>query len=246
MPHLHRFFASPEDDDPHRAVLRDEEAHHAIHVVRLKAGDRVEVLDGRGRRWPGTIAALTRRDVTIQLAQESRIPHPATALTLLQGWLHREKSIEEIIRRCTEIGVGRFVFFRAERSERAPKVSSKWERLAVESCKQCGRAWLPEFEAAESLEAALGFAEGTLLVATKEAAPQPLARCVGAPHATLAVGPEGDFTDRELHQILGAGAHAISLGEAVLRSEAAAVVGSCLVQYELGQLGPRSREMDPG
>jgi 16S rRNA (uracil1498-N3)-methyltransferase len=246
MPHLHRFFAAPESDDPHRAVLRDEEAHHAIHVVRLKAGDRVEVLDGRGRRWPGTIAALSRRDVTIQLAEESRIPRPAGGLTLLQGWLHREKSIEEIIRRCTEIGVRRFVFFRAERSERAPKVSGKWERLAMESCKQCGRAWLPEFEAAESLEAALGFVEGALLVATKEVAPQPLSRCAGATHATLIVGPEGDFTEEELHRILGAGASPISLGDAVLRSEAAAVVGSCLVQYELGQLGPRSREMDPG
>ena len=57
MSHLHRFFASPEDGDPGLAVLRNDEAHHAIHVVRLRPGDRVEVIDGHGYSWAGEIAA---------------------------------------------------------------------------------------------------------------------------------------------------------------------------------------------
>ena len=241
MAHLHRFFATPEDNDPSAAILRDEEAHHAIHVVRLRVGDCVEVMNGRGHSWTGTIASVSRRDVTLHLSGEKHVTRPAADVTLALGWLHRDKSVEEVIRRCTEAGVNRFLFFRADRSERGPQRSHKWERLVIESCKQCGRLWLPEFDVAESLDDALRLTNGTLLVATKNLTPQPLGASLhGSDCATFFVGPEGDFSEDELSRIVHAGGRAISLGEQTLRSEVAALVGSALILYELGQLGPRS------
>lgn len=240
MPHLHRFFASPEVGNPSIAILRDEEAHHAIHVVRLRPHERVEVIDGQGHSWTGEVESVSRRDVTIRLSDETYIARPETEVTLLMGWLHRDKSVEEVIRRCTEIGVGRFVFFRAERSERQPHVSEKWERLAIESCKQCGRRWLPTFDVAVSLGQALSRTEGALLIATKDAAPQSLSGSLQDSHVALLVGPEGDFSDDELKQIMNAGAVPVSFGETTFRSEVAAIVGTSLVLYELGHLGPRA------
>lgn len=239
MPHLHRFFATPEDEDPNYAVLRDEEAHHALHVVRLKAGDAVAVFDGQGRIWTGEIESLSRREVRVRLTGEARVPRPDTQLTLVQAWLHRDKSVEEIIRRCTEIGVDRFVFFPAARSERPPKTNSKWNRLAVESCKQCGRAWLPEFHIADSLDSALALVDGPIVAATLDVEPVPLSAGVSSDRIAFLVGPEGDFTSEELACLARAQVTPISLGKAVFRSEVAAVVGCSLILFELGRLGPR-------
>ncbi|GMV93283.1 MAG: ribosomal RNA small subunit methyltransferase E [Candidatus Hydrogenedentota bacterium] len=239
MPHLHRFFATPEDDDPGRAILRDEEAHHAIHVVRLKPGDEIAVFDGQGRTWIGEIESLSRREVRVRLTGEACVPRPDTQVTLVQAWLHRDKSIEEIIRRCTEIGVDRFVFFPAARSERPPKANSKWNRLAVESCKQCGRVWLPEFHVADSLDYALALMDGPILAATLDGEPVALSDAVSSNRIGFLVGPEGDFTREELARLTQAHATPIGLGATVFRSEVAAVVGCSLVLYELGRLGPR-------
>ncbi len=241
MPHRHRFFASPESGNPSLAILRDEEAHHAIHVVRLRPGERVEVIDGQGHSWNGEVQTVSRRDVTIQLTDENHVPRPAAQVTLIMGWLHRDKSLEEVIRRCTEIGLDRFVFFRAKRSERKPRLSDKWERLAIESCKQCGRRWLPTFDVADSLEQALSRADGPLLIATKDAAPQSLSSSLQDSHVTLLIGPEGDFSDDELKQALDVGAIPVSFGETTFRTEVAAIVGTSLVLYELGHLGPRAK-----
>ncbi len=240
MPHMHRFFGKPDRDAPGRATLRDEEAHHAIHVVRLKAGDDVEVFDGQGQIWTGEIESLSRREVEIRLAGTISAPKPETNVTLLQAWLHRDKAIEEIIRRCTEIGVDRFVFFPAERSERPPKANRKWNRLAVESCKQCGRAWLPEFQIAASLGKALDASESPVLFATLDLDPLPLPAACNRNSASLLVGPEGDFTEEELELLTQRRARPIRLGDAVLRSEVAAILGSSLVLYELGRLGPKA------
>jgi len=241
VPHVHRFFAAPEDSDPGIAILRDEEAHHAIHVVRLRGGDQVEMFDGLGRSWTATVASVTRSDVTLHVSDETRSPLPEAELTLALGWLHRDKAIEEVVRRCTELGVSRFLFFRAERSERAPRLSGKLARHAIESCKQCGRRWLPGFTAVPTLDGVFTEERGTLLVATKDLAPVPLATGLsGSNQAVLLVGPEGDFTQDELTRIRAAGALPISLGEPTLRSEVAAVAGSTLLLYEMGRLGPRS------
>jgi 16S rRNA (uracil1498-N3)-methyltransferase len=240
MPHVHRFYAAPEAGNPDIAILRDDEAHHAIHAVRLRAGDAVEIFDGIGRSWTGKVASMSRSEVTLNVSDERLEPIPSTEFTLALGWLHRDKAVEEVVRRCTELGVSQFVFFRAERSERAPKLSYKLARQAIESCKQCCRNRLPGVATAPSLNGVLSQAEGALLLATKDLAPVPLATgLAGSSKVVLFVGPEGDFTGDELRQILDAGGAPISLGERTLRSEVAAVTGCTLALYELGQLGPR-------
>jgi 16S rRNA (uracil1498-N3)-methyltransferase len=242
MPHLHRFYVEHDPGDaPGEITLSGPEAHHALHVVRLRAGDPAEVFDGRGRVWTGEAARLDRREVTVAVPACRRVPPPVASLTLAQGWLHREKAVEDLIRRGTEVGITRFCFFHANRSDRAPRLSDKWTRWAVESCKQCGRAWLPEFTCAGSLAEALDAARGTLLIATADRPPVPLASLGLRREATLIVGPEGDFSGEELDAALGRGAAPVSLGETVFRAEAAAVTGAALALYEMGALGPNPR-----
>lgn len=241
MPHLHRFHIAPDTPGGGEIALPPEEAHHAIKVVRLREGDRVILFDGRGREWTGAVARLDRREVVISVVEERRAPRPAPALTLAQAWLHQEKAIELLVRTGTELGVDRFLFFRAARSERPPRLNPKWTRLAVESCKQCGRLWLPEFAVAETLADVLRHARGDLLIAAMDADPVPLAQALSGGDTTLLIGPEGDFTPEEVCAVLDSGARPISLGVTTFRSEIAAIVAAALVQYHFGRLGSRSR-----
>ena len=239
MPHVYRFHIPPDSDANCEIALPTEEAHHALHVVRARPGDRVVLFDGHGREIHGAISRTTHRDVYVAPEEECRAPEPLVRLTLVQAWLLREKSIEYVIQHGTEIGVSHFRFFRARHSEKAPRENPKWVRHAIEACKQCGRAWLPTFDIAPDLEDAIQETQGPLLIATQHLPPVPLREALrGSPsEAALLVGPEGDFASEEIDCAQGCGAVPISLGSATYRSEVAATLAAALIQYELGALG---------
>jgi 16S rRNA (uracil1498-N3)-methyltransferase len=245
MAHVHRFYIPPGSEAGFEIPLPPDEAHHAVHVVRVRSGERVVLFDGQGREIEGSVSRLTQREVFILPGAEQRVPAPTVQVTLLQAWLLREKSIEYLIQHGTEIGISQFCFFRARHSEKAPRLNARWQRYAIEACKQCARAWLPTFQVVADLNAALDLVRGPLLIATQAFAPVPIAealRGVGetCSSITLLAGPEGDFSPEELQLASDHAAIPISLGEATYRSEVAATLAASLILYELGSLGPTS------
>lgn len=238
MPHEHRFYLPPEVLVEGTAVLDGPEAHHALHVLRVRPGDGVRVFDGAGRAADATVTAATRRDVTLAVGPVEAHPPPPQRLVLVQALLQREKSMESLIARCTEIGVAEFRFFHAGNCERIRVKPEKWPRIALESCKQCGRLHLPAFTVHDRLAAALDRAPAPLLLAALGGPAVPMRDAVAGAAASLLVGPEGDFTAEEEALAAERGALRVSLGRHTLRAEVAAVVGGTLVLYELGALGP--------
>lgn len=238
MPHVHRFHIEGLPTEQEEAILTGQEAHHALHVARVRTGDAVQLFDGMGHEWDALVLETARREVRVRLDELRTTMRPGERLTLFQAWLHRDKAVEELVRHGTEIGIARFVFFPSHHSERAPHAGGKWKRTAIEACKQCRRAWLPDFAIAESLEDALTQASGMLLVATRELPAVALRDALTAHEVSLFVGPEGDFTEQELGAFVAREAKAISLGSTTYRSEVAAILAAALIQYELGQLGP--------
>ncbi|MCP4639130.1 MAG: 16S rRNA (uracil(1498)-N(3))-methyltransferase [bacterium] len=238
MEHLHRFYIPSGTSVPSSLALPTDEAHHALRVIRVRVGDAVELFDGRGREWTAEIAEVSRRDVHVTVTEERKVAKPTPGLTLVQAYLNREKPVEELIRRCTELGVDRFAFFRSRHSDRTPDVSERWTRAAVEAAKQCGRAWLPEFNAFPDLATALGSVSGQVLVATMDRDPVPLREKLGDGDIAVVVGPEGDLSLEELALLDQHGAVAVSLGATTFRSQVAAPLIAALVMYERGRLGP--------
>jgi 16S rRNA (uracil1498-N3)-methyltransferase len=240
MAHRYRFHVPGLQAEPGETVaLPEEEAHHAQRVARVRPGDAVALFDGAGTEWAGRVAEMGKRAVSVAVADRRETARPARRLTLGVAWVRREKLLEFAVRHGTELGVDRFLFFAAARSEKAPRMDPRWERIAVEVCKQSGRLWLPSFEVVDTFGAALDGA-GQLALATQDRPPAPLAEAMGAEgDVALLVGPEGDFTEEELAAAEAAGATPVSLGTATLRAEVAAVTLAVLAAYELGRLGPR-------
>lgn len=198
----------------------------------------MELFDGQGHAWTGVVADMSRNDVAIDVHREDFTPRERPGIALAQAWLHRDKVMDDIIRDATVLGVEQLCFFRAKRSEKAPKISSKWPRLMVEACKQCGRRWLPALGVADSVPDVVRQFEGAQLAVAAMDGPHVSFRAVqGERPLVYIVGPEGDFSPEEMAALRAADALPLSLGRYTLRSEAAAAAGLTLIQHHLGFLG---------
>ncbi|HWI59957.1 MAG TPA: 16S rRNA (uracil(1498)-N(3))-methyltransferase [Bacillota bacterium] len=246
---MHRFYLPPEQCQQHTLVLTDGEAHHALHVLRLRRGERVTVLDGQGREFLCDVQECQRAQVSLRVEEQRSVPPLPYHITLLQA-VPKGKLIDSIIQKATELGAYRVVPLLSERvvtqldEREAAHKAEKWQGVAIEAIKQCGSAWLPRVEPPLTLQQCLARKEpfdlpliASLQNDTKH--PRDYFRAFEQAHGrkpqTLAVwiGPEGDFTPAEVQAILSAGSHPITLGRLVLRTETAAVYCLSVLNYEL-------------
>ena len=235
---MHRFFHPSDPPLAGEIALSREEAHHAMHVLRVRRGDAVELFNGRGSTWKATVADISRAEVTVAVGQEAFAPRPEPRVTLAQAWLHRDKILDELVRETTVLGVERILFYRADHSEKKPRIAEKWERVAVDACKQCRRPWLPAVDAVGHLADVLVATAGERQVAAIMDGPHaPLKTLERDRRVTYIVGPEGDFSEAEIGLLRDADALPLSLGQYTLRSETAALAGLTLIQHHLGHLG---------
>ena len=239
MAHAYRFFVPSDMAVGAIVELPDGERHHALRVARVKVGEAVSLFDGSGREFFGAVTQVERRSVNVEIARVSEPDISPSRLTVILAALRTEKHTVTLIRRCTELGVSTFRFFKGEHSERPPKRIGKWEKAAIESCKQCGRLRVPAFAVHGDLEEALDASDAPILVATPDREATPIRRALGENHAvSVLVGPEGGLTPGEVDLAMAKGGLPISLGEYILRAEVAAAVATTLIQHELGALGP--------
>ncbi|MDQ8195393.1 16S rRNA (uracil(1498)-N(3))-methyltransferase [Coraliomargarita sp. SDUM461004] len=243
----YRSFLFPEASvESNLLTLDARESHHLVRVFRAKVGETVEVLDGRGTRYWGRIAATDAKAVRIEVDEIVRDAPPMPRVTLLQS-IPKGKTMDLILRMATEIGAARVqpVFTHQGdvqiKGERLLSKVEKWRVTMIESCKQCGLGYLPDLAAPISLGDWLRDeprGEDSLrVVASLEAGSRPLREVLDAAGAlqevVVAVGPEGDFTAEEYAALAEAGFVPVRLGRNVLRAETAAayilsVVDQCV------------------
>ena len=251
---MHRFHLPPAQVRENTFNLSEAEAHHAVHVLRVRVGERVVVLDGAGQELLCEVSGADRQQVSLKVVQRHAIPPLPYELTLLQA-VTKGKTMDMIVQKATELGVHRIVPILSERTvaqvetDRAANKVEKWEATTIEAIKQCGSAWLPKVEAPATPKDYLARGEAFdlhLIASLQEDSRHPRERfetfCAerGRNPRTIGiwVGPEGDFTPAEVNAIRGAGALAITLGQLILRSETAAVYCLSVLNYEL-QSPPR-------
>ena len=238
MSHLHRFYSESLDADASTVELSGEEAHHAVRVVRLRPGDAVSLFDGKGLEVIGSYEGGTKHAASVRVIRAVRHVPPQVRVTLAVGGLHRDKPQEEVVRRATELGACRVYFWDGDHSQRPVKHSDRWRKTAVEACKQCGRFFLPVVDTVSSLDAFLDSLAGPVVMAALSEKADAAPAVNATDRLALLIGPEGDFSDRELALALEVGAIPVSLGKHVYRSEVAASLLLTIVAHTLGELGP--------
>ena len=241
---MHRFYLPQGMDGAGHAVLDAEESKHAGKVLRLSAGDRVECFDGRGSAW---LCALGFSGTTAFVDRLEDLPsrESDTRITLYQGMPKSDK-LELIIQKITELGAVRVVpvnmtysVAKAEGAD-AKKKCERWQRIAYEAAKQCGRALVPEVALPMSFAQALTDMRARKLMLMPYEVPVGgglNALPVGAKDIGILIGPEGGISPEEVEKAKAAGAVPVTLGSRILRTETAAIATVAMVMLRFGDIG---------
>ncbi|MDO9458101.1 16S rRNA (uracil(1498)-N(3))-methyltransferase [Nocardioides sp.] len=212
-------------------VVEGDEAHHAVVVRRLRAGERVVLTDGAGRTAVGAVGATGKQRLEVRVDQVTDAAAPSPDVVVVQALPKGDRG-ELAVEVLTEIGVGLIVPWAASRSvavwkgERAEKSLARWRSTAREAAKQSRRAWHPGVTALTTTDDVLALvASAELAVVLHEEGSVALAT-VDVPasgRVLVVVGPEGGLTDDEVAAFAAAGAHVVRMGDEVLRTSTAGV-----------------------
>ncbi|WP_101524858.1 16S rRNA (uracil(1498)-N(3))-methyltransferase [Nocardioides houyundeii] len=207
-----------------------DEAHHAVAVRRLRAGERLVLTDGAGLRVTGEVTATGKRSLAVRVEDRQSVARTGPWFTVVQALPKGERG-ELAVEVLTEVGADRIVPWAAARSvavwrgERATKSHAKWVATAREAAKQARRTWFPEVDPlASTPEVAALLAEADLAVVLHEDAAATVA-ALELPvegRVVVVVGPEGGIAPEELETF--AGVVPVRLGSEVLRTSTAGVV----------------------
>lgn len=228
---LHNVYLPDLASHPGDIIIEGDEAHHALRVKRLVAGDLLGLVDGKGRRVEAKIAATEKtRDgwrvvVTPQTVRES--PRPTPRLTVLAS-APKGDHLASMIDGLAQVGVSAWAPLLSARTVVEPREQKmeRLERIAIEALKQSGAAWLMEIRPGVRFADAL--TRPGLIIA--DASGQPWAGSP-PPEATLLIGPEGGWTPEELDKARHAGARVARFGHHTMRTEVASVVASGVLMF---------------
>lgn len=221
------FFAGP-----------DESAHIA-RAARARAGDEIEIFDGKGRRYSAVLKTVAGDRVTGTVKGPLPSPEYRTRLTLCFAVVARP-ALESILEHCTEAGVDVFQPVMASRVQF--DLFSDWERragrlnqIAAAAAKQCGRGRLPEVRKPAKFDDLVLEGGSCVLASADGPAPDEAVKALaGAAEIKLFVGPEGGFTRGELDFACSKGAAFMNLGLYVLRAETACLSAASALLTRLG------------
>ncbi|AEP12434.1 MULTISPECIES: 16S rRNA (uracil(1498)-N(3))-methyltransferase [Chloracidobacterium] len=240
----HRFYAPSENFTATSVQLAEDEAHHAVHVLRIRVGEVVTVFDGQGQVFQATVTEASKRGV--RLALDAPLPALGESpldLTLGVALLKADK-FEWVIQKAVELGVTRIVPLVTRHVEPglirgASEKLERWSRISREATKQCGRGYLTPILPPQPVTDVL-LSGGVKFFFTERQGngwAAVVSRFPGhLPTVVALVGPEGGWSEDERQLAEAQGAHGITLGPRILRAETAAILAVGLLQTTFGDV----------
>lgn len=226
--------------------LPGDDARKILVVLRGVTGDPLEIVDSGGRIFAAALVVDGTFAEASLGAQIAAPPPTVLEISLAQG-IPKGAKMDYIVEKATELGLARIVPFVAARTvgdgERAGKLE-RWRRLVKTAAQQCGRADVPEIALPIGFAALVqSFAAYDLVLVPWELAePVPLRErlpallTARARSVLVVIGPEGGFSQDEAHAAESAGAHLVSLGNRILRTETAGLIVAGALRYQSGDL----------
>jgi len=242
-----RFYVSHPRIENGMLKIEGSEVRHIRRVLRLKVGDEIVIFDGSGKEYECTIFEEGPSSVVIRIQNISSSERESPLdITLAQSLLKGEK-MDYLIQKATELGVKEIIPFFSSRSipllERSNRLerSHRWERIAVEASKQCGRGIIPKIELLQEYSEILSTpSQDSLHLILWEKEGKKLKEILKASNEKkkifFIVGPEGGFSQEEVEHAKRMGFIPITLGERILRSETASLCLLSILQYEWGDI----------
>ena len=236
-PRLHVAAALAEGE---RVALSGDQANYLVNVLRLGAGARVLLFNGRDGEFESALAEISRKGAALLVGARLRVQETPPDVEFLFAPLKHAR-LDYVAQKAVEMGASRLSPVVTRRTQAGRLNMERLEANAIEACEQCGILWIPAVTPLRPLESALaGWPEDRLLVFCDEDAPpesplDALAGASGEGGVSLLIGPEGGFDDQERREILALPRVArLNLGPRILRADTAAVAALALIQISHG------------
>lgn len=231
-----QLFYAP-DLEPPLHTLTEEESKHCIRVLRLGCGDTLHLTDGRGNLYRAEITEADPRRCTVRIVEtQSEFERMPYRLTMCVAPTKNPDRYEWFLEKATEVGVTEIVPIETEHSERRSFKPQRGEKVITAAMKQSLKAYRPLLHALTPLQEIVAQPfEGRRLIAhcapsRTDAGKRFLTDTLRRSEAVqLLIGPEGDFSTKEIDFALAHGFEEITLGPQRLRTETAAVVATVMV-----------------
>ncbi|MEX0927770.1 MAG: RsmE family RNA methyltransferase [Balneolales bacterium] len=219
---MNLFYTQPEKVQEHRLTITGDEARHVIRVLRFKTGDPITVTDGKGNRYEGRIESSASHHISVSIENHSSEAKPYD-LILALGIIKNRQRLEFAVEKAVELGATEVILFKSTHSERQKVNLDRLQAIALSAMKQSLRSYLPPVVFKKSLgDAISGHSSHDLIVGhEKQKSRSPAFFELNKNHLVL-IGPEGGFSDEEIHFLTEKRAAIVSLGKYRLRSETAA------------------------
>ena len=238
---MHRFFVKPEQLGDGRVRIQGEDVHHIRQVLRMRPGEEILVSCGDDWEYTCRILSLEEREVLAEILDAQKPGKELPSRLYLFQCLPKGDKMEWILQKAVELGASEIVPVLTERCISRPdeksmdKKLARWQKIAVEASKQCGRGRIPAVcplmrfsEAAR----ALGKMEKGLFFYEKGGLPLKESLRAPAKQIGIFVGAEGGFSPEEARLTQESGAVCVSLGNRILRCETAPLAALSSILYE--------------
>lgn len=215
--------------------LTEDDSRHAIKTLRLRAGDAITVTDGHGNQYAAVIHETDLRQCAFRIKSVQTTPPRPFSIRICVAPTKNLDRIEWFIEKAVEVGIERISFFFGQHSERRVLKLERIEKIAISAMKQSLQSFLPKLdEAIPFADLLTSIDEEQRFIAHLPANEPPVSLAKSADltgrYAVL-IGPEGDFSEKEIQQAVAAGFRMVTLGPNRLRTETAALTACQVLNF---------------
>jgi 16S rRNA (uracil1498-N3)-methyltransferase len=246
---MHKFFVPKDKIINSRAYIEGDDVKHIYKVLRLQPGEKVSINNCNGREYLGEVYEVNKMQVIVDIIEELDTNNESQLNIYLYQGLPKSAKMDFIVQKATELGaievtpvITERVVVKNELGEF--KKVDRWNRIALEACKQSKRSIIPTINIPIEFEELLEVLKNVDLIVV----PYENEEGYGIKHmikaingevksAAIVIGPEGGFEEEEISKLKELKAHIITLGPRILRTETAGLACIALLMYELGDLG---------
>lgn len=213
--------------------LNEDTSRHCIQVLRMKAGEQLQVIDGAGKILTVELTVEHKKSAMARVVKTEYRPAVGPEMTIAISLVKNASRFEWFLEKATELGITRIVPLLCERTEKHHFRADRMQNILVSAMLQSHQVWLPQLQEPMAFPKAVeGLNPGQKFIAhCLQEERRSLSSAIDKQQpGVVMIGPEGDFTKKEIDAAIGAGYQPVLLGETRLRTETAGVTAAVIMK----------------
>jgi 16S rRNA (uracil1498-N3)-methyltransferase len=228
------FYTESVDSNTKELVLNEDTSKHIVNVLRMHAGEQLQLTDGKGNLITAAIKEAHKKHCSVTVTDSQFIARHSPQVTIAISLIKNTSRFEWFLEKATEIGISKIIPLRCERTEKQNFRYERMKGILISAMLQSQQTWLPVLDEPTKYENMKIWKceNGINLIAhCMDGAKQKLShsQIFTSPHSLICIGPEGDFTKQEIELAMQNDFIPVSLGNTRLRTETAGIVAATLL-----------------